>query len=366
MYDYLIVGAGMFGATFAHCARMSQKSVLIIDVRDHIGGNCHTYEQDGIHVHAYGPHIFHTSSERIWSFINQFATFRPYFHKVVAINGSHTYSLPINLQTLYQVFETRSEEETLRRFEAAKVPIKKPANLEEWALSQVGVELYEKLIRDYTIKQWGRQPSQLPANIIRRLPIRLTLNDNYYNDAFQGIPEGGYTKLFHQMLRGCDVVTGIDYFSQRTDLERVSRRTVYTGMIDEFYEHHFGPLEYRSLVFETKVLKQPDFQGRVQVNYTSLDVPWTRIVEHKHFEPLNVDTTVVTWERSCAWKPGLIPSYPINDEPNEELYMRYRALASREPRTLFGGRLASYKYRDMHQVIAEALALARKEGLSVP
>lgn len=366
MYDYLVVGSGLFGSTFAWHARQAGKSVLVVDVRDHVGGNCYTYDEGGIQVHAYGPHIFHTSSRRIWEFVNRFAEFRPYVHRVKAINGGRVLSMPINLMTLHQLWGVTTPEEARLRLERERVPIAHPANLEEWVLSQVGRDVYEALIKGYTAKQWGRDPSQLPASIVKRLPIRLTWDDNYYDDVYQGIPTGGYTRIFDGLLEGCDVRLCTDFLAHRDELEARSLRTVYTGPIDAFYGRCFGALEYRTLDFETRVLDVPDYQGVSQLNYTAADVPWTRVVEHKHFEPVKTDHTVVTWERPVPWSEGAVPYYPVNDAANEATYARYRDLAQREPRTVFGGRLASYKYRDMHQVIGEAMALAAREGLTGP
>jgi UDP-galactopyranose mutase len=272
--------------------------------------------------------------------------------------------MPINLMTLHQLWGVTTPEEARQRLSRERVPIDHPTNLEEWVLSQVGHDIYEALIRGYTTKQWGRDPSQLPASIVKRLPIRLTWDDNYFDDAYQGIPVGGYTRIFDELLEGCDVHLCTDFLAQRDKLEDQSLRTVYTGPIDAFYDHCFGELEYRTLNFETKILDVPDYQGLSQLNYTSADVPWTRVVEHKHFESAKTDHTVVTWERPARWHAGAVPYYPINDVANEITYNRYRELSHRETRTVFGGRLASYKYRDMHQVIAEAMALSAREGLT--
>lgn len=364
MYDYLIVGAGLFGSTFAWHARQAGKSVLVVDVRPHVGGNCYTYDEGGIHVHAYGPHIFHTSSKRIWDFVNQFATFRPYVHRVKAINGRRIYSMPVNMMTLHQLWGVTTPEEARQQLEHERIKIDNPQNLEEFALSEIGPRLYEALILGYTAKQWGRSPNQLPANILRRLPIRLTWDDNYFNDRYQGIPSGGYTQIFDRLLEGCDVRLSVDFFKERAALEAQSLRTVYTGKIDEFFGYRFGELEYRTLRFDTRILNVHDHQGIAQLNYTAGDVPWTRVVEHKHFDPVDTPHTVVTWEYPEPWSPGAVPYYPVNDEVNDAIYDEYKKLAQQEGRTVFGGRLASYKYRDMHQVIAEAMTLVKKEGLT--
>lgn len=361
--DYLIVGAGLFGATFAWHAKQAGKSVLVVDQRNHVGGNCYTEIIEGIVVHKFGPHIFHTSSKRIWDFINKFATFNSYVHRVKAINADRVYSMPINMMTLHQVYGVVRPEDAVAQLERARVPCDNPKNLEEWVLSQVGSELYEKLIKGYTEKQWGRPARELPAAIVKRLPIRLTYDDNYFNDTYQGIPIGGYTQIFERLLEGCDVRLNVDFFKEKASLEAESLRTVYTGKIDEFFECAHGALEYRTLEFDTKVLQVENYQGLAQLNWTSSDVSWTRTIEHKHFDLVDALHTVVTWETPVNWYEGAIPYYPVNDEANNAIYRKYKEMTLKEQRTVFGGRLAKYQYMDMHQVIAEAMKLAEKEGL---
>jgi len=362
-YDYLIVGAGLFGSTFAWHARQRGKRVLVIDKRNHVGGNCYTHQVEGIHVHAYGPHIFHTSDQQVWSFVNRFASFHKYVHRVKARHGDKLLSLPVNLMTFNKLWDVKTPEEAEARLQQARTVCPHPKNMEEWALSQVGPEIYELLFKHYTTKQWGRDPNQMPAAVLKRLPIRLTWDDNYYDDKWQGIPTGGYTRIFDGLLEGCDVRLGIDYLAHREELDKLARVVVYTGQVDAYYDYALGRLEYRTLDFETKVIPHSNYQGCAQLNWTGPEVPWTRTIEHKHFELTDVPATVVTWETPAAYKPGDEPYYPINDTRNNDLYMRYKDLADHEPGVLFGGRLGTYRYFDMHQVIAQAMHLAKQEGL---
>jgi UDP-galactopyranose mutase len=360
-YDYLVVGCGMFGAVFARRAAEAGRRVLIVDRRRHVAGNCYTERVEGIQVHRYGPHIFHTEDARVWRFVNRFAEFNHYRHHGRVRHRGRTFSFPINLLTLSQVWGVHTPAEAERKLAEVRVPCKTPRNLRDWILAQVGEELYEIFVRGYTAKQWGRDPSELPASIIRRIPIRQTYDDRYFGDRFQGIPIGGYTLLFENLLdhEKIKVELGCDYFEHAGDLIRQSSKTVYTGKIDEFFDYRFGELEYRSLKFETEVL-DGDFQGASVVNYTDQSVPYTRITEHKHFEFQSHSRTVITREYPLAHARSHVPYYPVRDAANSALYEQYAALA-RQGHVLFGGRLANYCYYDMHQVVAQALAMADKE-----
>jgi UDP-galactopyranose mutase len=360
-YDYLVVGGGMFGAVFARCAAERGKRVLIVDKRHHLAGNCYTEAVAGIQVHRYGPHIFHTDDERIWRFVNRFARFNNYIHHALVHFRGRTFSFPINMMTLVQLWGINTPAEAEQKLREVRVPIESPRNLRDWILSQVGEEIYEVFVRGYTTKQWGHDPAELPASIIRRLPIRQTFDDRYFGDTFQGIPIGGYTRLFENMLdhENIEIQLGVDYFEHASELRRTAGKAVYTGKVDEFFDYRFGELEYRSLRFETELL-EGDFQGTAVVNYTDEAVPFTRITEHKHFEFRQNRQTVITREYPQAYDRGQIPYYPICDAGNTALYERYRALAERSG-VLFGGRLATYRYFDMHQVVGQALATARKE-----
>ena len=363
MYDYLIVGAGLFGSVFAHEARSKGKSVLLIDRREHIGGNCYSERRDGIDVHKYGPHIFHTSDDRIWKFMNQFTEFNNFVLRPKVKYRNRMYSFPINLMTLHQVWGVNTPDEAMRELEAVRIPCENPANLEDWILSQVGPEIYDIFIRGYTMKQWMRDPKDLPASIIKRLPIRLTFDDNYFNDTYQGIPKEGYTNIFNNMLQGCEIALGENYFSNREKWNSMAKRVVYTGKIDEFFDYKFGDLEYRSLRFEEEK-RDGDFQGNAIVNYGDASVPYTRITEHKHFTPERLDklkSTIYTKEYPIAWDRSATPYYPIGDEKNTEIYRKYKEVADLESNVLFGGRLAEYKYYDMHQVVGSALQKSRRE-----
>lgn len=360
-YDYLVVGCGMFGAVFARRAAERGKRVLVIDKREHVAGNCYTERIAGIEVHRYGPHIFHTDNERVWRFVNRFVEFNHYIHHGRVHYRGRTYSFPINLMTLSHLWGVHTPAEAERKLREVRIPCDNPRNLRDWILSQVGEELYEIFVRGYTTKQWGRDPSELPPSIIRRIPIRQTYDDRYFSDRFQGIPIGGYTRMFENLLDHdtIDVQLGVDFFEHAPELERTVAKTVYTGKIDEFFDYRFGELEYRSLRFENEVL-QGDFQGAAIMNYTDAAVPFTRITEHKHFEFQTSSHTVITREYPAPCDRRQVPYYPIRDGANTALYERYRAEAQRT-HLLLGGRLATYQYYDMHQVVAQALALADKE-----
>ena len=367
MYDYLIVGAGLYGAVFAQQAREHGKSALVIDRRPHIAGNVYTETVEGIHVHRYGAHIFHTNDKTAWTYVNRFAAFNRFTNSPVANYKGELYSLPFNMYTFNKMWGVTTPQEAADELERQRreAGITEPRNLEEQAISLVGRDIYEKLVRGYTEKQWGRPCTELPAFIIRRPPVRLTFDNNYFNALYQGIPIGGYTRMVERMLDGLEVRLGVNYLKDREALDALARATVYTGAIDALYDYRFGPLEYRSVRFETELLDMPNYQGNAAVNYTDRETPWTRIIEHKWFQfgkdddGNDLPKTVISREYSSAWKPGDEPYYPVNDEKNAALYARYRALADQESRVIFGGRLGEYKYYDMDQVIAAAL---RKTG----
>lgn len=359
MLDYTIVGAGLFGSVFAHEAAKAGKKVAVIDKREHIGGNCYTEFISGINVHKYGPHIFHTNDKEIWDYVNQFAEFNNFVNRPKVMNGE-LYSFPINLMTLYQLWGVTTPDEAKVVLEMKKVKIKDPKNLKEWILSQVGYEIYHKFIEGYTTKQWGRDPAELPASIIKRLPIRFTFDDNYFTDRYQGIPIGGYTQIFEKLLSGIPKVTGVDFFESREEIEKESKKIVFTGKIDEFFDYNLGELEYRSLRFESE-LHEGDYQGNAVVNYTNANVPFTRICEHKHFQFGQQENTIITKEYPDSYDKTKIPFYPVCDEKNNEMYRAYREQAKLLPNYIFGGRLAEYKYFDMHQIIASALSKWKKE-----
>ena len=362
-YDYLIVGAGLFGSIFAHEATKRGKKCLVIDKRDHIGGNCYTQNIEGINVHKYGAHIFHTSNKVVWDYIQQFAEFNRFTNSPVARYKDELYSLPFNMLTFNKMWGviTPQEAEAKIKEQIAKENIAAPKNLEEQAISLVGRDIYEKLIKGYTEKQWGRKCTELPAFIIKRLPVRYTYDNNYFYDTYQGIPVGGYTRIFEKMLDGIEVKLGVDFFAESEYYESITDKIVFTGMIDEYFGYQFGKLEYRSLNFDNEVLDMPNYQGNAVVNYTESEVPYTRIIEHKHFEYGMQDKTVITREYSKEYQEGDEPYYPINDQRNNELYSRYKALADNVSNVIFGGRLAQYKYFDMHNIIAEALECVAKE-----
>ncbi|MGN0454849.1 MAG: UDP-galactopyranose mutase [Ruminococcus sp.] len=368
-YDYLIVGSGLFGAVFANEMTKSGKKCLVIDKRDHIGGNIYTKEVEGINVHMYGAHIFHTSDKKIWDYVNQFAEFNRYTNSPVARYKDELYNMPFNMNTFSKMWGVVTPKEAKEKIEAQikEANIKEPKNLEEQALSLVGRDIYEKLVKGYTEKQWGRKANELPSFIIKRLPVRFTYDNNYFNDKYQGIPNGGYTKIIEKMLEGVEVRLNTDFFADRQEFSEIADKILFTGMIDEYFDHCYGYLEYRSLRFETETLDEENYQGNAVVNYTEYEIPYTRIIEHKHFEFMcqdeskRVPKTVITREYPADWKPGDEPYYPMNDEKNNALYEKYKALADKESNVIFGGRLGMYKYFDMHNVIAEALKCAENE-----
>ena len=361
-YDYLVVGAGFFGAVFAYEARQRGKRCLVVDKRPHIGGNCYTETVEQIHVHKYGAHIFHTSDREIWDYVNQFALFNNYINAPVANYKGEIYNLPFNMNTFSKLWGIATPAEARARIDAQRgdAPAE-PSNLEEQAISLVGRDIYEKLVKGYTEKQWGRPCTELPAFIIKRLPVRFVYDNNYFNDRFQGIPEGGYTPIFEQLLEGTDLRLNCDYLAHREQLRPLADRVIYTGPIDQYFDYRFGPLQFRSLRFETQVLEEENFQGNAVVNYTDREPPYTRIIEHKHFEFGAQPKTVVTREYPADWTIGAEPYYTVNDGENDALYRRYAALAAQDPSVIFGGRLGEYKYYDMDKVIASSLKLVRQE-----
>ena len=362
-YDYLIVGAGLFGAIFAHEAKKAGKKVLVIDRRDHIGGNIYTKEVEGIQVHQYGAHIFHTSDKEVWDYIQQFAEFNRYTNSPVARYKDELYNLPFNMNTFSKMWGVRTpaEAKEIIQRQIKEAGITEPKNLEEQAISLVGKDIYEKLVKGYTEKQWGRRATELPSFIIRRLPVRYVYDNNYFNDKYQGIPVGGYTKIIERMLEGTEVRLMTDFFADREILAKEAENIVFTGMIDAYYDYCFGELEYRSLRFETEVLDEENYQGVAVVNYTDRETPYTRIIEHKHFEFGTQPKTVITKEYPETWSQGMEPYYPVNDEKNQALYQKYAELADQEPNVIFGGRLGEYKYYDMDKVIESAMKKAEEE-----
>jgi UDP-galactopyranose mutase len=356
-YDFLIVGAGLYGSVFAHEANKRGKKCLVIDKRDHYAGNIYTENIEGINVHTYGAHIFHTSNKQIWDYVNSFVEFNRYTNSPLANYKGELYNLPFNMNTFYQLWgvKTPDEAKAIIQSQIEKLNINEPRNLEEQALSLVGSDIYYKLIKDYTEKQWGRKAVDLPAFIIKRLPVRFTFDNNYFNDKYQGIPIGGYTKLISAMLEGIDLRLGVDYLKNKSEFDDLAEHVVYTGMIDEYYKYQFGTLEYRSLKFEHEVLDSVNFQGNAVVNYTDSETPFTRIIEHKHFEFGTQPKTVITREYPKEWTKKDEPYYPVNDEKNDRLFKEYKNLASLEKNVIFGGRLADYKYYDMHHVVGLAL-----------
>lgn len=381
-YDYLVVGAGLYGAVFAHEARKAGKSVMVIDRRPNIAGNVYTEDVEGIHVHKYGAHIFHTNDTEVWNYVQQFATFNRFTNSPVANYHGELYSLPFNMYTFNRMWGVVTPEEAAAKIDeqkrdyiarkqaerglAADAPFE-PQNLEEQAISLIGVDIYEKLIKGYTEKQWGRPCTELPSFIIKRLPVRLTFDNNYFNALYQGIPVGGYTQMVANMLEGIEVELGVDYLAEKAKYDALAEKVVYTGAIDAYFGYQLGTLEYRSVRFETELLDQPNFQGNAAVNYTDRETPWTRIIEHKWFEfgkdaeGRDLPKTVISHEFSSEWKPGDEPYYPVNDEKNGALYQAYKKLADSETRVIFGGRLGEYKYYDMDKVIASALEMSRQE-----
>ena len=361
-YDHLIVGAGLFGAVFAHEAVQRGKTCLVIDKRDHIGGNIYTKEIEGIQVHCYGAHIFHTSNKQVWDYVNQFAEFNHFVNAPIAIYKDELYNLPFNMNTFHQLWgvTTPAQAKAKIQEQIAQMHIVEPKNLEEQALALVGKDVYEKLIEGYTEKQWGRECRDLPSFIIRRLPLRYTYDNNYFKDPYQGIPKGGYTRIVKKLLEGVQVCLGVDFFAEKEALLAQADRVVYTGMIDAYFDYCYGPLEYRSLRFETETLDMGNYQGNAVVNYTEYEVPFTRIIEHKHFElqcqnDLENPKTVITREYPHVWSPGDEPYYPLNDDKNNKIYQKYENKAKEEKNVIFGGRLGRYRYFDMHQVVSAAL-----------
>jgi UDP-galactopyranose mutase len=368
-YDYLVVGTGLYGAVFAHEAAKAGKKVLMVDKRPNIGGNVYTEDVEGIHVHKYGAHIFHTNNTEVWKYLQQFAEFNRFTNSPVANYKGELYSLPFNMYTFNKMWGVVTPQEAAEKIEEQKkaADISSPKNLEEQAISLVGTDIYEKLIKGYTEKQWGRPCDQLPAFIIKRLPVRFTFDNNYFNALYQGIPKGGYTRMVANMIGGIEVRLGVDYLEQKKELDQLADKVVYTGAIDAYFDFRLGALEYRSVRFENELLDQPNFQGNAAVNYTDRETPWTRIIEHKWFEFGKDDNgedlpkTVISREYSSEWKPGDEPYYPVNDEKNSGLYQKYRKLAEQEPQVIFGGRLGEYRYYDMDAVVASALEMCRKE-----
>lgn len=365
-YDYLIVGAGLYGATFARQMKESGKKVLVIDKRPNIGGNVYTENVEGINVHKYGAHIFHTNNKKVWDFVNRFATFNRFTNSPVANFHGELYSLPFNMYTFNKMWGVVTPREAAAKIEEQRkaAGIKEPENLEEQAISLVGTDIYEKLIKGYTEKQWGRPCTELPSFIIKRLPVRFTFDNNYFNALYQGIPVGGYTKLVRNMLEGIEVKVNADYLKNKAEYDSMADYVVYTGPVDAYFGYRLGYLQYRSVRFETEVLDIPNFQGNAAVNYTDSETPWTRIIEHKWFEfgkdenGKDIQKTVISREYSSEWKPGDEPYYPVNDKKNSDLYQEYRKLADQENKVIFGGRLGEYKYYDMDKVIEEALKIS--------
>ena len=365
MYDYLVVGAGLFGAVFAHEAALKGKKVKVIEKRNHIAGNIYTREEEGIQVHQYGAHIFHTSDKEIWDYVNQFAEFNRYTNSPVANYKGEIYNLPFNMNTFNKLWGVVTPAEAQAKIDEQRAVLngKTPENLEEQAISLVGTDIYEKLIKDYTEKQWGKPTTELPAFIIRRLPVRLTYDNNYFNDTYQGIPIGGYTQIVEKMLdhENIDVETNVDFFENKEQYMKDYPKIVFTGMIDEFFDYKLGELEYRSLRFESETLDMENYQGNAVVNYTDAETPYTRIIEHKHFEFGSQAKTIITKEHSKTWEKGDEPYYPVNNDRNNHLYKSYKKLADEQGNVIFGGRLGHYRYYDMHQVIGAALQCVRNE-----
>ena len=373
-YDYLIVGAGLFGSTFAYFARKRGKRCLVIDKRPHLGGNIYCEEKEGIHVHKYGAHIFHTSNKEVWDFVNSIVEFNRYTNSPVANYKGKLYNLPFNMNTFYQMWGVTVPEEAKAKIEEQKaeamknmrlVGMKEPRNLEEQALILIGKDIYERLIKGYTEKQWGRKCTELPAFIIKRLPIRFVFDNNYFNDTYQGIPVGGYNKLIDGLLDGTETRTRVDFFADRTYWEAMANTIVFTGKIDEYYDYRFGKLEYRTVRFEEEIHDCANYQGNAVVNYTEREIPYTRVIEHKHFEMFGADVdrspkTIISKEYSMEWKDGMDPYYPVNDERNTLLADRYRKLAEAEDNVIFGGRLAEYKYYDMGPIVEKVMILTKE------
>lgn len=363
MYDYVIVGAGLYGAVFAHEAKKAGKSCLVIDRRDHIGGNVYTERVEDINVHRYGAHIFHTSDQEVWNYVNRFATFNNYINAPVANYKGELYNLPFNMNTFNKMWGVITPQQAKEKIaqQIVDAGIVEPKNLEEQAISLVGTDIYEKLVRDYTQKQWGRPCNELPAFIIKRLPVRFIYDNNYFNDRYQGIPEGGYTAMVEKLLEGCEVQLNTDYLAEKEKFDAMGEKVVFTGCIDEYFGYCYGPLKYRAVRFETEVLDCDNFQGNAVVNFTDADTPYTRIIEHKHFEFGTQPKTVISREYSAEWQVGEEAYYPVNNEETKELYEKYRSKAAQEENVLFGGRLGEFRYYDMDKVIRSALDAVRSE-----
>ena len=369
-YDFLIVGAGLYGCVFAHELKKLGKKCLVIDKRAHLGGNVYCEETEGINVHKYGAHIFHTSNKKVWSYVNDIVEFNRYTNSPVARYKNELYNLPFNMNTGAQMGGVKTPDEAQKKLDEQKADalasmkaagVSEPRNLEEQALTLIGKDIYEKLIKGYTEKQWGRKCTELPAFIIKRLPVRMVFDNNYFNDTYQGIPIGGYNRLIEGLLGGVETRTGVDYFANKAEFDSMADKIVFTGKIDEYFGYEYGNLQYRTVRFETEVLDTPNYQGNAVVNYTEREVPYTRVIEHKHFEMFGQDVynnpkTVISKEYSTEWKPGMEPYYPVNDKQNTELYAKYKELADKEQNVIFGGRLAEYKYYDMDDVIEAALS----------
>ena len=368
-YDYLIVGSGLYGATFAHLATKQGKHCLVIDKRSHLGGNLYCENVEGINVHKYGAHIFHTSNKQVWDFVNSIVEFNRYTNSPIANYKGKLYNLPFNMNTFYQMWGVTTPAEAIAKIEEQKAEVTAsmkndgvtiPRNLEEQAQMLIGKDIYERLIKGYTEKQWGRKCTELPAFIIKRLPVRLVFDNNYFNDKYQGIPIGGYNKLIEGLLDGIETKIEVDFFANRSYWEGLANKIVFTGKIDEYYNYRFGKLEYRTVRFEEEIQDMPNYQGNAVVNYTDREIPYTRIIEHKHFEMFGQDVyscpkTIISKEYSTEWKDGMEPYYPVNDERNNSLYQQYKELADKEEKVIFGGRLAEYKYYDMHQIVENLL-----------
>ncbi len=361
-YDYVLVGGGLYSGVFAYLARKQGRKCLVLEKREHLGGNLYCEETEGIHVHRYGAHIFHTSNRKVWQFVNELAEFNRYTNSPVANYLGEMYNLPFNMNTFSKMWGVSTPEQAKAKIdEQRQVITSEPKNLEEQAISLVGTDIYEKLVKGYTEKQWGRDCKELPAFIIKRLPVRFTYDNNYFNDLYQGIPIGGYNVITDKLFEGCDVELSVDYLDNREHYDSLGEKIIYTGMIDAFYGYQFGKLEYRSLKFETETLNTDNYQGVAVVNYTDRETPYTRIIEHKHFEFGTQDKTVITREYPVDWSEGMEPYYPVNDETNQNLYQAYEKLAQKEERVIFGGRLAEYKYYDMDKVIESAFKMAESE-----
>ena len=363
MYDYLIVGSGLFGAVFANEAKKKGKKCLVVEKRLHIAGNIYTEEVEGIQVHRYGAHIFHTSNKMVWDYMQQFAEFNRYTNSPVAYYKGEIYNMPFNMNTFYKMWGTITPDEAREKIaeQIRESGIKTPTNLEEQAISLVGRDIYEKLVKGYTEKQWGRRATELPPEIIKRLPVRFTYDNNYFNDAYQGIPIGGYTQIIEKMLEGVEVLLNTDYLEEKDKFDQMAEKVVYTGPVDAYFAYKYGELEYRAVRFETEIIETENYQGNAVVNYTEYEVPYTRIIEHKHFEYGTQAKTVISREYPVTWHKGEEPYYPVNNEKNNLLYQKYEEDALNEKKVIFGGRLGRYKYYDMHHVVAEALQCAKNE-----